>query len=589
MEPGSNDTPNMLEGSVSAYLRGHAHDPVAWRPWGPAALADAAATGRPLLLSIGYQSCHWCHVMQRESFRDPDIAGFMSSRFVPIKIDREMRPDLDALYQGFVSASTGSGGWPLTVIATPEGVPLLGGTYFPPRSPDPARPGLRELLDAVMSAWTLSREQTMRTAEEVSSFLREMQAGARGPVSRIEIEAAAAACRSIEDTRNGGLGGAPKFPQVPALRFLLAYGSRTAEAWPLESVRRATLAMIRGGIYDHVGGGLFRYATDATWTVPHFEKMLYDQAQLLSLLAHIQTLEPSEEYAHAARGTVAFLERELARPESGFFSSLDADTEGVEGATYVWTHDELAAALDPGELRIAESSLGVTPEGNWDEGTNVLTRREGREHDAGAVDRVLERLLELRSPRAQPALIDNTLTAWNALAARGLIECGHAFDDRHMTELGLSTLDWLLSRSAKRSDVWRVPGQPSRIGVTLLEDYATLASACLAAVAHADRRDLIKRAAQLQSVALKRFSGDDGLVMSAGDGLMPVVPIEQADTPTPSGAALIAENAVILAGLTDDPAAAQVAREAIAQFGRTVRTAPYLAGSALQAAVMLEF
>jgi hypothetical protein len=573
---------NHLAGQASPYLRAHAHDPVAWVPWGERALRFARKTGRPLLISVGYHSCHWCHVMQRESFSDPDTAGFINRHFVPIKVDREARPDVDAFYMTYLNLSTGSGGWPMTIFATPDGDPFYGGTYFPPAASKDTS-SLDKVLDAVLRAWTLSRDTTLDTARESMDLLRETQAGAFGTIDRDAIERAAAALRDLDDRDNGGFGSAPKFPQVPAAGFLLAYAASTGETWPLDLVRRQALAMLRGGIFDHVGGGLFRYSTDATWHVPHFEKMLYDQGLLLSLLAALHRLDPCPEFASCARATHAFLVRELARADGGLNAALDAETDGVEGASYTWDSTELESALTAEELELAHRHLGLPENGA---GTQVvLTRRAGRETDADSVDALLERLFELRSTRRMPDATDHAITAWNALAARGLLEAGDAFADASMTATGLETLEWLLGNATQGEEVVRIAHDPDCHTVRFLDDHAALAAACISAAGVTGDTRLLDRAASLQASAISQFSaGDGGFAMCTGDTALPFSPLEVADNATPSGAALLAENAVRLASAGRGDAG--IVASATAQFARTAHTLPYLAGHALAATVL---
>ncbi|MDO9108168.1 MAG: thioredoxin domain-containing protein [Coriobacteriia bacterium] len=580
---------NRLDGSVSPYLAAHAHDPVKWRPWGSAALKRANRLDRPLLISIGYQSCHWCHVMQRESFKDPDLAGFINRHFVPVKIDRELRPDLDALYMSYVTATTGSGGWPLTVFATPDGIPFYGGTYFPRQSPDSRIPGLADVLDMVLRAWKLQRKETMATAEEVREYLSGSWETASDPLNTATVADAATALRGIEDPSNGGIGAAPKFPQAPACTFLLEFHRLTGQQWAMDMALRWMRAMLRGGIRDHVGGGIFRYSTDARWSVPHFEKMLYDQGLLLSTLAALNNHKSDAEFAHAVRETAEFLARDLARPDGGFNSSIDAETKGVEGATYTWTHEQLSAVLDDTQMAIATEYLGAD-ETNLEEGLEfVVSRRAGREYRSVEVDEILALLRAVRDLRPQPAVIDNVLVSWNALVARGLIEAGASFGEPVLTQLGLSTIDYLVAQALSAGEVLHAVGDPSVAKVRLLEDSASLTAACLSAVILADRHDLLKLAIKLHSKARKQFRAKDGrMQVSAGDPLIPLMPVDQADAPTPSGAALFAENAARLASITTDTSYVEDAAATLRQFSRAACAVPALAGHALAVAAMLE-
>ncbi|MHB9003753.1 MAG: thioredoxin domain-containing protein [Coriobacteriia bacterium] len=592
---------NHLDGQASPYLRAHAHDPVDWVPWGERALRFARRTGRPLFVSSGYQACHWCHVMQRESFSDTDLAGFINRHFVPVKVDRETRPDVDAFYMTYLNLATGSGGWPMTVFATPEALPFYGGTYFPRRSTGGIS-GFQDVLDAVLRAWTINADATLETANEALETYNEVEHGSFGPITRTTLDVAATQLRDAQDHENGGFHTAPKFPTAPVVTFLTAYAELTGWSWPAEIALRQVLSMLRGGTFDHVGGGLFRYSTDERWHVPHFEKMLYDSALLLSSLANLNRLQPSRELAYYARATHAFLMRELACANGGFNSALNAETDGVEGASYVWTYDELEAELTAEELALARTALEVTEAGHTPEGENVLTRRGDRGEQPGEVDALLARLAHIRGRRRMPDVIDNVITSWNALAARGLIEAGRAFAEPDMVADGLQTLGWLLETALHRDKITHVVGDDSIKDVRFLEDYAALGATCLSAAEATEgltAARYLDTAVRLNSSAYKAFTRDDGaLAMSTGKTALPVAPLETDDNPTPSGAATLAENAVRIARAVrrmenpsrarGDVADVETARLALSQFGRTARVAPYLAGHALATAALIE-
>lgn len=583
-------SPNALDRESSAYLRAHANDPVDWHPWNAKTFAKAHKLGKPVFLSIGYQSCHWCHVMQRESFRDADTAGILNRVCIPVKVDREIRPDVDALYMSYVQASTGSGGWPMSVFLTPEGAPFLGGTYFPKISPGERYPSFRNVLEVVQSSWKLSRERTDATATEALDFLRNQQTGALKPITREMLDSAATHILASEDPRHGGFGSSPKFPQAPQLTFLARYAHLTGDERPAHAALRALLAMVRGGVFDHAGGGLFRYSTDEQWLVPHFEKMLYDQGLLLSTIAELAPFADTTartELAHVALSTERFLARELTRPEGGYYSSIDAEAGGVEGDTYVWTLAELTAFLSPIDLDLAKEFLGVSEGGNWEQHATILTRRAGREAEgvrAQEVDSLLARILEARASRTQPATIENTIVSWNALAARGLIEAGLSLGEPGLVESGLRTVDWLCDQAIWRSDVLHAIGDRSVAEIRFLEDSANVAAALIAAHGTGSRPKSLKTALKLHRAASDRFRLDSMLTMSTGDSLLPMAIVEQDDAPTPCGASIHAENALALSeiesgALTDD--ARSVVLDALGQLGRTAEIAPGLAGQAL--------
>jgi uncharacterized protein YyaL (SSP411 family) len=424
--------PNALAAETSPYLRQHAENPVDWQPWGPVALERARAQDRPLLVSIGYSSCHWCHLMERESFEDPRTAALMNESFVCVKIDREERPDVDALYMEAVQGMTGHGGWPLNVFLTPEQLPFYGGTYFPPE-PRPGMPAWTQVLQAIAETWAQRRDEIRAGGER----LRERLSGgallepSSRPIDARALDAAVAQLEQAFDARHGGFGGAPKFPQASVLELLLARaasrpaGAGTAEGrMALQTLR----AMAAGGIHDQVGGGFHRYAVDATWTVPHFEKMLYDNALLARAYLHGFELSGERPLLDACLDTLDWALREMRGPEGGFYSALDADSEGVEGRFYVWTVAELREVLDA-DADAAIAWFGASEQGNFADphhpapGLNVLTAR-GPAPPAAQRERIQRGLLQARGRRTRPGLDDKRLTSWNALMIAALADAG---------------------------------------------------------------------------------------------------------------------------------------------------------------------
>ena len=580
---------NRLAGSVSPYLRHHADDPVDWYPWGDEAFERAALLDRPVFLSSGYEACHWCHVMQRDSFRDPDTASLLNERFVAVKVDRELRPDIDALYMDYVTAATGSGGWPMSVFLTPDRLPLLGGTYFPRLSSDRG-PSFTEVLGAVDEAYRTDRARLRSTAEAARLFLEE-QAAPR-PVGRIDaatLDYAADYLVQYSDAVNGGFGRAPKFPQLPLVEYLCAYQRRSPEIEVVYAIEHAMLAMVRGGIYDQAGGGLHRYAVDAAWRTPHFEKMLTDQGLLLSSLALAAPLASSDavraEYEHAARQTAAFLRREMALPGGGFCASLSAEAAGIEGEPYEWTHDGLAAALTPEQAELSVARLGAEPAGSPRAVT--LVRPGGRGPDADAVDEVLLKLLAARQARPQPERDTKALTAWNAIAARGLMDAGAAFSDEATTALGIDTALGLTDRAVAGDGVLREPDDPSVAHVRLLEDAAHLVAALITAAEATGRETVLDRAVTLHADTLDRFAVGPLLYATDAATDLPVRPREVGDTALPAGASTALQNAVRLAAATGDDGHRAFAREALQQWWAVVDLAPEQAGRALAVAAAL--
>lgn len=532
-------TENHLAGETAAYLVQHTGDPTGWWPWGPAAFDRAKSLDRPVFLSLGYASCHWCHVMQRESFRDPEAASFLNERFVPVKVDREQRPDVDHLYQQYVTLAAGSSGWPLSAFLTPGLAPFYGGTYFPKRG-SYAMQSFAAVLTGVDRTWREERAQAEEAARNAMDLLADLQAPkSAAPLGPDDLEALAKGVVELEDAEHGGLGDAPKWPQWPLLEYLLAHHEATGHPPALETAERWLYAVLRGGLYDHVGGGVFRYATDAAWTLPHFEKMLPDNGMLLSVIARMHRLAPSEELAHAARGTAAFLARDLARPGGGFWSSLDAETGGVEGASYLWSPEDLAGALSPEERALTEEHLGVGRERRTG-GRHHLTRREGRARAAEAVDTMLAKLLAVRQRRTQPRAIENAPADWNAVAARGLIEAGAALGDDGLLRQGLAVLDGLVAEAVRPGRVMHLldgaGAQPP-----LLADHAHLAAACLAAHAVEGDGRHSETAGRLLSEALELFENAGLLHMTAADTDLPLRPVAYDDEPVPSGMSTLLE------------------------------------------------
>lgn len=540
---------NHLAGQRSPYLVAHASDPVDWYPWGPAAFEAARESGRPVFLSVGYASCHWCHVMQRESFLDPDTAAFLAEHFVSVKVDRELRPDVDHLYMTYLMATSGRGGWPMSIFLTEDLRPFFGGTYFPKDAPAGGMYSFCDVLKTVSRMWRDNRRAVQQTADKAVSVLARHQSPVRGaPPDKGFIERCIGAILELEDTEHGGLAGAPKFPQAPLLGLLVAYHRVTHDEGALRMMLRWLYGMIRGGVYDQAGGGLFRYSTDERWRLPHFEKMLYDNAQLLSVIGEVFRACPSDELAAVAHETAAFMRRELGRPGGrGFFSSLDAESEEIEGGAYTWTLEQLASVLDPGELALAREHLWVLAHGERQggpAGVGVLVRPHGRGDPR--VDALLAKLATARAERPRPRLIRNTLTSWNALAARGLLEAGRWLGDEAMVGWGIETLEWLLKEAVDGDDVVHAVDDPSVADVRLLEDYAAVADALVAVPKRLRDEDLHRAAERLLRAAVARFEHDGVLYETPGDTELPLRPIRWEDTATPSAFAQLAGVALAL-------------------------------------------
>jgi uncharacterized protein YyaL (SSP411 family) len=555
---------NALARETSPYLLQHRDNPVAWRPWGPEALARARELDRPLLVSIGYSACHWCHVMERESFEDPAVAELMNEHFVCVKVDREERPDVDAIAMEAVQMMTGHGGWPLNVFLTPDQVPFYGGTYFPP-APRHGMPAWPAVLEAVAKAWADQRAEIVAQGEKMAAQLGQSTAlrPADGELNAEPLDDAVRNLRSVFDAQNGGFGGAPKFPPSSALLFLWARAARGG-AWATKAgdMASATLrAMAAGGMVDQIGGGFARYAVDATWTVPHFEKMLYDNALLARGYLHGWLMTGDPRFRRVAEETLAFVARELRGPEGGFLSALDADSEGVEGKFYVWTVADLRAALEPGDVEAAIAWLGVTEEGNFVDphhpqpGWNVLTGR-GPEPPAEQRARIRGALMAARAPRVRPGLDDKRLTAWNGLAIHAFAEAGAALDRPDLVEIAVAGAEFVV-RELRDADgrllrTWK-DGEGKLNAY--LEDHAFLLEALLALYEATFDPRWFAEARTLADAILERFADPDagGFFATSSDHEQLVVRRRDLeDNPIPSGSSSAAVGLLRLAALTGE-------------------------------------
>jgi uncharacterized protein YyaL (SSP411 family) len=553
---------NALAHESSPYLLQHAGNPVDWRPWGPEALERARTLNRPLLVSIGYSSCHWCHVMERESFEDPAIAALMNEKFVCVKVDREERPDVDAIY---MEAMTGQGGWPLNVFLTPDQVPFFGGTYFPP-TPRQGMPAWPAVLEAIAQAWAERRDEIVAQGPRMTERLRStsaLRAAADVSLDVGTLDEAVRELRASFDAVDGGFGGAPKFPPSATLLLLWAQAARGGPpATKAGDMAGATLrAMASGGMFDQVGGGFARYAVDATWTVPHFEKMLYDNALLARCYLHGWLMTGERGFRRVAEETLDFVARELRGDEGGFLSALDADSEGVEGKFYVWTVDELRAAVGPEDAEAAIAWLGVTERGNFVDphhpapGWNVLTAR-GPEPPAEVRARIRDALLRVRSERVRPGLDDKRLTAWNALAIAAFAEAGAVLGRPDYVEVAVQGADFVLG-SLRTADgrllrTWK-DGEAKLNAY--LEDHAFLLEALLAVYEATFDPRWFAEARALADRMLEHFADPDagGFFSTSDDHEQLVVRRKDLeDAPIPSGSSSAAVGLLRLAALTGE-------------------------------------
>jgi uncharacterized protein YyaL (SSP411 family) len=476
-QPHNGGVANRLAGAASPYLQQHADNPVDWWEWGPDAFAEADRRGVPVLLSVGYAACHWCHVMAHESFEDPELAAVMNERFVSVKVDREERPDVDSVYMDAVTAMTGQGGWPMTVFLTPSGEPFYAGTYFPPARRG-QMPGFVEVLVAVSDTWANRADEVRAQAASVIAridSMREHQPGVEGPPMPADVAGALSGLARQYDFARGGFGSAPKFPPSMVLEFLLRHHARTGDADALLMAEGTLRAMAGGGIYDQLAGGFARYSVDAQWVVPHFEKMLYDNAQLARVSLHLWQVTGRDLGRQVAHETADFMTEELATPEGGFASALDADSEGVEGKFYVWTPAQLDDVLGEDDGRWAAELLGVTDTGTFEHGRSTLQLRR-RPDDPARWLRVKQALLAARAMRSRPARDDKVVAGWNGLATAALAEIGAASGRPDLVVAATAAAELLWQVHWKQDQLLRV----SRDGVAgaargVLEDYAGVA------------------------------------------------------------------------------------------------------------------
>lgn len=567
-----------------------------WWPWGEEAFGEARKRGVPVLLSVGYSSCHWCHVMAHESFEDEATAGYLNEHFVAVKVDREERPDVDAVYMEAVQAATGQGGWPMTVFLTPEGEPFYFGTYFPPR-PQHGMPAFMEVLQGVVAAWRDRRAEVGEVAARITRELGERTgafAAAAGPVGPAELGAALGGLTRGYDAEHGGFGGAPKFPAAMTLEFLLRHHARTGDERALQMARDTCEAMARGGIYDQLAGGFARYSVDRTWTVPHFEKMLYDNALLTRVYAHLWRATGSDLARRVALETADFLIAELGTPEGGFASALDADSDDgtgrhVEGAYYVWTPPQLVAELGPADGEFAAGYFGVTQEGTFEEGSSVLQLPQGNGVvDADRVASVRERLLTARGRRPRPGRDDKVVAAWNGLAIAALAETGAYFDRPDLVQAAVDAADLLvrvhlddrgrLLRTSRDGAAGRNAG--------VLEDYGDVAEGFLALASVTGEGVWLDVAGLLLDSVLHHFTAADGSFYDTADDAETLIrrPQDPTDNATPSGWTAAAGALLSYAAHTGSDQHREAAERALGVVGALADKAPRFIGWGLAVA-----
>jgi hypothetical protein len=590
--------PNRLAQEASPYLLQHANNPVDWYPWGHEALARAAAEDKPIFLSIGYSACHWCHVMEHESFEDPAIAAALNENFVCIKVDREERPDLDTIYMQAVQLMTGRGGWPMSVFLTPDGKPFFGGTYWPPE-PRMGMPGFNQVIAAVAEAWQQRRQAAKEQAELLAEHVRAHSAAEvePGELTSELLEMASFHLRRSFDSRHGGFGGAPKFPHPIDVRLLLRLWKRTGRDDLLEMVTLTLDRMAAGGIYDHLGGGFARYSVDERWLVPHFEKMLYDNALLAAAYVEAYQATREERFARTARETLDYVLRDMTHPEGAFFSSQDADSEGHEGKFYLWTPAEIQAVLGPERSKTFCYVYDVTDEGNF-EGSNILNlpktiaqcakmlhREEAELRAELAESRQL--LLQARAQRVWPGRDDKILASWNALMIDALALAAGALDEPRYLQAAMRAADFV-HRRMQRPDgrlvhSWR-DGQ-ARFDA-YLDDYTYLIGALVTLYEATFERRYLNEALALAERLQAHFADRDGggYFYTADDHEALIArPKDVLDNPTPSGNAMAATALLRLGKLCGRSDLLDAARSTLQTCAEFIRRLPTATGQLLVA------
>lgn len=586
---------NRLAQSQSPYLRQHADNPVDWWEWGPEALAEAERRDLPILLSVGYAACHWCHVMAHESFEDEGVAAYMNEHFVNIKVDREERPDIDAIYMRATQAMTGQGGWPMTCVLTPAGEPFFAGTYFPPE-PTSGHPAFSQILQALADAWQNRRDEVDESAAGVRQFLTTADEVGGDLLTVSDLDGAAGTLLEQFDAEAGGFGAASKFPPSMVLEFLLRQHDRTGDPRVWEAVCRTFEAMARGGMYDQLGGGFARYSVDRFWRVPHFEKMLYDNAMLLRAYLHwLRALRVQGDTGPRAalaericHETADFMRAELRTDEGGFASALDADSDGHEGTYYVWNPHQLMKALGTEDAVWAVRLLSVTGPGTFERGFSTLQLLEDPD-DAERWQRVRARLLEVRAERTRPARDDKVVAAWNGYAVTALAETGLLLDRPELVDAAVAAAELLW-------DLHVEPGfvRTSLVGVrsehaAVLEDHGAVLEALVAVLGATGDERWLDRAHRIATRVLEHFRAEDGGWYDTADDTeaLLVRPRDVSDNAHPSGSSSVAHGLLALAVVTGDHGLREAAHASVESAALVATGAPRFAGWTLAAAEAL--
>jgi uncharacterized protein YyaL (SSP411 family) len=574
---------NRLADATSPYLLQHADNPVDWYEWGDEAFAAARERDLPVFLSVGYAACHWCHVMAHESFEHGPTAAYLNQHFVSIKVDREERPDIDAVYMEATQAMTGQGGWPMTCILTPDGAPFFAGTYFP-RTARMGMPAFGQVLEAIVQAWNGRRDEVTKISDEIAAHLRQAHELPASSAEDVTAHALATLAPSYDETY-AGFGGAPKFPPSMLCEFLLRHAARTGDTTALRMVEGTLDAMARGGIYDQLAGGFARYSVDVRWDVPHFEKMLYDNALLLRVYTHWFRQTESSLAARVARETARFMIDELGTPEGGLASALDADSDGQEGIFYVWTPEQLEDVLGADDGAFARDVFGLRAGGNFEDGASTL-RYDQDTSDPARWDDVRRRLLDARADRTRPARDDKVVAAWNGLAIAALAEAGVILDEPAFVDAARSAARLLVETHVVDGRLRRVSRDGS-VGAPhgVLEDYACVADGLLTLFGATGESRWYDAAAALVDTIEARFSDRSGGFYDTADDAETLLkrPQDPADNASPSGQAMTLTVLVTMHGLTGDARYADQAAALATRLSGLAEGTPRFAGQTLTA------
>jgi uncharacterized protein YyaL (SSP411 family) len=589
---------NKLVNETSPYLLQHAHNPVEWYPWGEEAFEKARAEDKPLLVSIGYSACHWCHVMEHESFEDEDTARVMNENFVNIKVDMEERPDVDQIYMAFVQMTTGRGGWPMNVFLTPDKLPFFGGTYFPP-TPRYNMPAFKQVLLSVAEAYRERRDEIAQSTADILGELRRITIG-EATTAAVSLDQLDSAFQSFErsfDATNGGFGSAPKFPPSMSLEFLLRYYKRTGNEKALEMVELTARKMAEGGIYDQIGGGFHRYSVDAVWLVPHFEKMLYDNAQLIRIYLHLYQLTKNDFYKRIATETLEYVRREMLDASGAFYSTQDADSEGEEGKFFVWTPGEVENLLGEKDTRIFSFYYDVSEDGNF-EGKNILhvsydigsaarALKISEDELSSALERGRKRLFEEREKRVKPFRDEKVLTAWNGLMLAAFAEAAAVLGSDDYLQIARKNADFTIEKLQESGRLLRTWKDGSAKLNGYIEDYANFADGLIELFQATGETKYISEAKRLAEVMIAEFWDEEngGFYFTSNDHEELIVRNKDFfDNATPSGNSVAADVLLKLSKFLGDEKYERYAATVLCQVSTQMRRYPNGFGRALAVA-----